>query len=481
MKLTPIKVRGKRGQPKLSKGYLDNGTCKGKEIEAPGWYGQPEAKRAKKHHARFNDGIGGTLMMSKAIPRLLQLPQEVLERVFIASKNLALPLVNHELCRRLSTDSIKYQLVGAAFGPTWHAWYGLDNAQVHSYHGWNSDTDRSAGDAAFQSTILACSWAKLPLLLTSFDVWIRKHSLGRPYFTVPKMSEERLRQAPEPGSLYDWAYRDIDLKSSKSLHCPDMTMRQKLAFDLENFQAFIATQRMHARTNAATTGGQVYSPAQEHLRALLGMHLEVHPGAIIPNDLLSGPYESEDDESIAIGQEKAQRLFWLVRGGACLQEDQTWEATRDGFKAILQLIKGSTNEATSARDGEDRLMLATELFFLFSLLGVFALQWPKYVLQTILGHVTSLIPMFPTHSKQQFELGEIASALRVQGRANLPLERELQLALYRNLCASRSDLFLLAPNTDGLQAYTSVASSQRSDAGDATGLMHEPWSDFGIG
>lgn len=89
-------------------------------------------------------------MLSKAIPRILQLPQEVLERVFIASKNLALPLVNRELLRRLSTDSIKYQLVGTAFGPTWHAWYGLDNAQVFSYHGWNSDMDSIAGDAAFQ-------------------------------------------------------------------------------------------------------------------------------------------------------------------------------------------------------------------------------------------------------------------------------------------------------------------------------------------
>ncbi|KAJ4416932.1 hypothetical protein N0V82_006482 [Gnomoniopsis sp. IMI 355080] len=365
MKLTPIKVRGKRGQPKSSKDHADKAK------------GQPEAKRAKKHHTKSNDGIGGTLMMSKATPRLLQLPQEVLERVFISCKNLALPRVNRELFRRLSTDSIKYQLVGAAFGPTWHAWYGLDNAQVLSYHGWNSDTDRIAGDAAFQSAILACFWAKLPMLLTSFDVWIRQHSRGRSYFTVPRMSEERLRQPPEPGSLYDQVYNDIDLGASNSIRRPDMTMRQKFAFDLVNFQNFIASQRMDARINAATTGGQVYSPAQDYLRALLGMHLEVHPGAAIPNDLLAGPFESEEDGSIAVGQEKAQRLFWLARGGACLQQHQTWEATRDGFKAILQLIKGSANEGTSIEEVEKRLTLATSLFFLFSLLGVFASQWPK--------------------------------------------------------------------------------------------------------
>lgn len=150
MKLTPIKVRGKRGQPKLLRELSVKVKCKGRGFEARGSYGQPEAKRGKKHHTKATEGIAGTLMMSKATPRLLQLPQEVLERVFITSKNLALPLVNRELFRRLSTDSIRYQLIGAAFAPTWHAWYGLDNAQVHSYHGWNSDTDRIAGDAPFQ-------------------------------------------------------------------------------------------------------------------------------------------------------------------------------------------------------------------------------------------------------------------------------------------------------------------------------------------
>lgn len=138
MKLTPIKVRGKRGQQKSLRDHSSKAI------------GHPETKRARKHHPKSNDGITGTLMRSKVIPRLLQLPQEVLERVFISSKNLALPRVNRELFRRLSTESIKYQLLGAAFGPTWDAWYGLDNARVLSYHGWNSDTDRIAGDAAFQ-------------------------------------------------------------------------------------------------------------------------------------------------------------------------------------------------------------------------------------------------------------------------------------------------------------------------------------------
>lgn len=191
------------------------------------------------------------------------------------------------------------------------------------------------------------------------------------------MSEERLYQAPEPGSLFDRAYGVIERSPSDTLHSPKMTMRQKFAFDLEKFEEFITIQRMRTRSNAATSEGQVYSPAQEYLRALLGMHLEVHPGAVIPNDLLAGPFEAEEDGSIVLGQEKAHRLFWLARGGACLQGDQTWEATRDGFKAILQLITGSMDVINPTHESEKRLTLATQLFFLFSLLGVFALQWPK--------------------------------------------------------------------------------------------------------
>lgn len=215
------------------------------------------------------------------------------------------------------------------------------------------------------------------MLLDSFDVWIRKHSFGRTYFTVPRMSDERLSQAPEPGSLYDRAYRETERSPLDTLHSPNMTMRQKFAFDLQNFEDFITIQRMRARHHAATTGGRFYSPPQEHLRALLGMHLEVHPGAAIPNNLLAGPFEAEDDGSIVLGQEKAHRLFWLARGGACLQGDQTWEATRDGFKAILQLITGSMDVRMSTHEVENRLALATQLCLLFSLLGVFALQWPK--------------------------------------------------------------------------------------------------------
>lgn len=99
--------------------------------------------------------------MRRRKPRLSDLPQEILERVFLASKNLSLPLVNRALRRRLSSNSIKWQLVGAAFGPTWNAWYGLDNTAVVSYDGWISDAERIEGDPTFQASLIYHPMARL--------------------------------------------------------------------------------------------------------------------------------------------------------------------------------------------------------------------------------------------------------------------------------------------------------------------------------
>lgn len=145
MKLTPIRVRGKRGQPKLVKKTKGQGG-QGKHDAGVEVHRQPERKRAKKHHGEGDDTRARRT-------RLHQLPQEILERIFIASHNLFLPLVNRELHHMLSSNSIKYRLVGAAFGPTWDAYYGCDNFEVMSYDGWQSDAERIEGVPEFQVSL----------------------------------------------------------------------------------------------------------------------------------------------------------------------------------------------------------------------------------------------------------------------------------------------------------------------------------------
>lgn len=142
MKLTPIRVRGKRGQPKP----LKRSRVQESEDGAEPYGGQqPERKRARKQYGRGDDD---DTRVRRA--RLQLLPHEILERIFIASRNLRLPLASRELYHMLSSDSIKYRLVGAAFGPTWDAYYGCDNFEIMSYDGWQSDAERVEGDPTFQ-------------------------------------------------------------------------------------------------------------------------------------------------------------------------------------------------------------------------------------------------------------------------------------------------------------------------------------------
>lgn len=63
------------------------------------------------------------------------------------------------------------------------------------------------------------------------------------------------------------------------------------------------------------------------------VYTDVHPRTRIPNDLITGPWTIEMEK----------RLFWLVRGGAQLQSDQTWELTVAGLRSCLPTIPGRPN------------------------------------------------------------------------------------------------------------------------------------------
>ncbi|KAG8167738.1 hypothetical protein KVR01_003427 [Diaporthe batatas] len=502
MRLTPIRVRGKRGQPKPDKKRKDDG------FDEPDPQGLPAPKRARKHHAK--QAKHGDPRLKNGLSRLSQLPQEVLERVFVASQNLSLPLVSRDLHHRLSSDSIKYQMVGAAFRSTWDRYYGVDKFETSSYDGWQWDVRRIEGDHDFQSAILACSWAKIPMILSSFDVWVRQHAAGRAYFTIPQLKTERLADTPRAGSLYDRAYvtsDDDDDDESTSI----MAMREKLGFDFECFLRYI----LPPSSDSSALPGRRLRFLSDRLRALLGTHLEIHPGTKIPLTLLSGPFESEDG-AITLGVEKMQRLFWLVRGGACLKEDQTWESTREGFQHILQLIAnaGARNpsddhqeppsgqgEPTSSPPPEpapapmERLKLAAGLLALFDFLGVFDAQWPRYIVQTSLLQVSQLIPASEPRSAQEALLGALASKLRgVLGRhggrivdarhVGMPWALQLESprsyvreAGYADVWRQRAKMFLYP--LEGAAESNNLPSSPAMGAA-VGGLGHEPWSDFGL-
>lgn len=348
------------------------------------------------------------------------------------------------------------------------------------------------------------------MLLTSFDVWIRQHAAREVYFTIPQLKKERLADAPRPGSLYNRAYIAAeDDDGSASI----MAMREKLAFDFDCFLRYIMPPITDTNASSSRKPLRIHG---DRLRALLGTHLEVHPGTNIPTSLLSGPFES-DDGSIDVGVEKMQRLFWLVRGGACLQEDQTWEATRAGFQHILQLVANAGARDPSDDDVEppsgqgeavssspppppttsplERLKLAAGLVALFDFLGVFDAQWPRYIVQTSLLQVSRMIPASAPRSAQEALLGALASKLRgVLGRhggravdarhvgmgwaARLESPRAyVREAGFADVCRQRAKLFLYP--IEGAAEGDNLPSSPVAGAA-AGGFGHEPWSDFGL-
>lgn len=213
------------------------------------------------------------------------------------------------------------------------------------------------------------------MLLESFNVWIRQHANGRPYFAFPA----------------DDALKGLEAKD----HYISNGMSAKFYHDVGWFSPVVRTQLL---SNSSLSAADFETMAV-NCRAFLGQHLEVNPGTLIPDDVLTGPFffvsddESEQDGAGSDGgggafelyEEKYERLFWLVRGGACLQEEQTWEVSREGFRAILELIKAAAQrgEASATQVAwlpealVQVLEVAAGLFVLFDVLGVFSVQWPK--------------------------------------------------------------------------------------------------------
>lgn len=325
--------------------------------------------------------------------------------------------------------------------------------------------------------------------------------------------------APQPGSLYDRAYNT----GTQTLNGPDlrtMPMREKLNLDLRLF-----SDRFSAPIPGTSASGAVTETNDFYLQALLTMHLEIHPGTTIPDDVLAGPFES-DEGDVEMGEEKMCRLFWLVRGGACLQDEQMWEVTRQGFKEILQLIKGADTVAMGEEDVVRRLQLASRLVALFGILGVFARQWPKCerfsllplslgsrndnevnlllvdIIQTSTLQARALARQVPPDSAHRLLLIDLVSKLQCTGgggalgstlgwrwRRWRPQDvnhdsghalREYGMlipVIRRQISMQRARFFLLAADHEDEQPSAAFAAP---DVVPGMPVMHEPWSDFGL-
>lgn len=88
--------------------------------------------------------------------------------------------------------------------------------------------------------------------------------------------------------------------------------------------------------------------------SLVHMARYVHEKTRIPDSLFLSPF---DEESL-------QKLFWVIRGGALLAEDQTWELTHEAYRRAV------------ADDWPSSGRISMTMVRLLYLIGAFK-KWPK--------------------------------------------------------------------------------------------------------
>lgn len=180
MKLTPIKIRGRRGR------------------KQPWQPPNPERfKRKHLHDDEDNDneetgeadksGVRRRRRIKTRKPAALveQLPPEILERIFSMSENLNFPRSSLRIGYMLSARTFLLQLIVDAFSPTWDMWFGCPRKDIMSYRGYEKDGERMGGNAEFQVSLCLNSLNRQKL-----DVRILINQFT---FSTPVLSQSSLR------------------------------------------------------------------------------------------------------------------------------------------------------------------------------------------------------------------------------------------------------------------------------------------------
>ncbi|KAI0447231.1 hypothetical protein F4803DRAFT_361915 [Xylaria telfairii] len=283
MELTPITVRGKR-------------RAEGEQLSLDRPKKAIKQDRSQKKQVKIR--------RPKASEIETSMPLEILERIFWLSENVNFPRASPRLGRLLSGPSTLRKTFLNAFGPTWEVWFGCVNGQtpdlpaIHSYAGWEEDTERFGGNPSFQADLLAYSWTTIDMILDCRDIWVRRYARNRPFQHIPLWGN------PIEASSYTGSGATIGISNIKEARF----------YFYHDYNAFRDVEHMD------------YLSWSEYLSAPNpSTWVEVHKSTAIPDDLLTGPW---DEGSL-------QKFFWLVQGGVRLSSVQTWEVTREGFRCAV--------------------------------------------------------------------------------------------------------------------------------------------------
>lgn len=171
MKLTPIKIAGKKYQVQSKDGDLKRKF----QIHQTGEVDSAKESRLRKYRTKKSIKKIASLESDRIISKLENLPTELIVRIFLDCLNLEFPRSSPILTACLSSKSVYTQTITAIFGPTWQRWIENDNLLLAAA----TNHEDHVENVQLQSAILRCRWASLSTILKSKEIWLKKFPTTR--------------------------------------------------------------------------------------------------------------------------------------------------------------------------------------------------------------------------------------------------------------------------------------------------------------
>ncbi|ETS78485.1 hypothetical protein PFICI_10547 [Pestalotiopsis fici W106-1] len=310
MELTPIRIPGKRRRKGAPPIVFDVGSAASRR------HRKDSGSNSSKRRGRSRESTSSDMKKKKrqkvakrpkASYLERELPLEIVERIFWMSENINFARSGPRVGQLLSSPSTRRETFLQAFGPTWDVWFGVvrtNHLRVASYHDWQQDVARFGGNPEFQSALLQYSWVDISFILSCVDSWAQKYARDRFY--------QHQKLWGDPPSTFDADSQD--------------QLPEEDEADAGGIGSFTSASRYFEHDYAAFAA---QAERGDPLPALDDewSWIEVHRETQIPDGLLTGP--SWDDAAM-------RKLFWLVRAGARLSSDQTWETTLEGYHNAMK-------------------------------------------------------------------------------------------------------------------------------------------------
>ncbi|RYP07443.1 hypothetical protein DL765_009154 [Monosporascus sp. GIB2] len=341
MELTPIHIPGKRRRK-----------------------GEPPPRKSKR--PRKDDEKKALVKASKEPSRkssyIENMPLEILERIFFHAENVNLARASPLIGSMLSGISTRRWVFIQAFAPTW--------CREGLYGGNLLDWDPNP---AHQSALLEYSWADMRFIAECFEQCVRQYPdiMASHDIFGDLVDDEDDGNGNENGAEESGAGKN----GAKENDAEETGAQENGAQEKE----VTAAERCFLRHYAAFRGRErVVDTALLTRSDQVAM---VETDTRIPDALLAGPWD----------EEALKKLYWLVRAGVRVQDDQTWELTYPGFRLAV--------EDGLRDDGFGMSVLA-----LFKHLGVW-LSWPPHVLEE------AYVLVYPLELKAAWTKGNSVSML----------------------------------------------------------------------